>query len=239
MALGFQHHATLFPRVAPSRVARDDKMWVGDLINMVRGTDLGSDVTESKRVMVNELLVKLERTNPTQSPATSPLLNGEWDLVYAGGRGPGLLAFPPLLAGAAAAARAPDGLVQLRRTKVAISRTQPRVLASGEAALLGGLGPFAPQLAVALAVESTLEAESDLRLKETYFSVAVGGSKAVEVPKQAAFSRLLFVTYLDDDLLVARDECGAPEILLRREKDFPEAEGTPSASDDDVAPGAG
>ena len=99
--------------------------------------------------------------------ATSPLLNGEWDLVYAGGRGPGLLAFPPLLAGAAAAARAPDGLVQLRRTKVAISRTQPRVLASGEAALLGGLGPFAPQLAVALAVESTLEAESDLRLKVT------------------------------------------------------------------------
>ena len=68
VALGFQHHATLFPRVAPSRVARDDKMWVGDLINMVRGTDLGSDVTESKRVMVNELLVKLERTNPTQSP---------------------------------------------------------------------------------------------------------------------------------------------------------------------------
>jgi len=44
--------------------------------------------------MVNELLFKLEPTNPTASPATSPLLNGEWDLVYQGGYAEGLVQSP-------------------------------------------------------------------------------------------------------------------------------------------------
>ena len=46
--------------------------------------------------------------------------------------------------------------------------------------------------------------------------------------------------YLDEDLLVVRDETGAPEVLLRRAMEFPEPDaGTPSAADDDLAPGAG
>ena len=93
-------------------------------------------------------------------------------------------------------------------------------------------------------ITSTLETESDVRLKETNSAVSVknGGSdapRAFELPKQLQYSRLLFVTYLDDDLLVVRDETGVPEVLLRKEKEFQMSEGEPSSADDDLAPGAG
>jgi hypothetical protein len=54
------------------------------------------------------------------------------------------------------------------------------------------------------------------------------------------YSRLLFVTYLDKDLMVVRDETGVPEVLVRKEKEFPvPPSGEPSSADDDLAPGAG
>ena len=39
----------------------------------------------AKRADINEALLKLERMNPTDDPAFSPLLNGVWTLRYAGG----------------------------------------------------------------------------------------------------------------------------------------------------------
>lgn len=46
--------------------------------------------------------------------------------------------------------------------------------------------------------------------------------------------------YLDDDLMVVRDESGIPEILVRKPKEFlVESTGEPSYADDDLAPGAG
>ena len=51
-------------------------------------------------------------------------------------------------------------------------------------------------------IMATLEAESEVRLKETYSAVKLGDSAAMDVPSAVAYSRLLFVTYLDDDLMV-------------------------------------
>ena len=39
----------------------------------------------AKRADINEALLRLERMNPTEEPAFSPLLNGVWTLRYAGG----------------------------------------------------------------------------------------------------------------------------------------------------------
>ena len=36
------------------------------------------------RPVVNELVLKLERRNPTQAPAASELLNGAWEMLYTG-----------------------------------------------------------------------------------------------------------------------------------------------------------
>jgi hypothetical protein len=43
------------------------------------------EVSESKRAIINEILLKLEALNPTKEPTRSPLLNGVWELRYAAG----------------------------------------------------------------------------------------------------------------------------------------------------------
>ena len=222
-----------------------------DLMMTVGGGGIGSGVSASKRILVNELLIKLEAANPTAAAATSPLLNGEWELMYTGGYGPGLADWSPtrqaalfLYAGGYApaafglqlASLLPDDLVEVGVPTIAISREQPRVESRSQV-------KFA-NTAADVKITSTLETESDVRLKETNSAVSVknGGSdapRAFELPKQLQYSRLLFVTYLDDDLLVVRDETGVPEVLLRKEKECQMSEGEPSSADDDLAPGAG
>lgn len=41
---------------------------------------------------MNELMLKLEPMNPTDTPARSALLNGVWEFLYTGGLSPGTLA---------------------------------------------------------------------------------------------------------------------------------------------------
>jgi hypothetical protein len=49
-------------------------------------TDLfGATISSATQATVNELLYTLEALNPTHSPATSPLVNGVWELRYSGG----------------------------------------------------------------------------------------------------------------------------------------------------------
>lgn len=47
--------------------------------------DTLGEVSESTRATINEVLLKLEALNPTTKPTMSPLLNGVWELRYAGG----------------------------------------------------------------------------------------------------------------------------------------------------------
>jgi len=42
------------------------------------------------RAVIGEILLALESSNPTRSPATSPLLNGKWKVLYASGATPSL-----------------------------------------------------------------------------------------------------------------------------------------------------
>lgn len=202
-------------------------------------------VTSSKRVMVSELLLSLEAGNPTTAPATSPLVNGEWDLVYSGGYADGLVKSPtrqialfmyaggyaPTSFGLNLARLLPDELLEITRTKLTIQRSQPRVTAEAEVKAFGN--KVQP-----ITILSTLERESDVRLKETYTTLKVG-DRSVEVPEAVQYSRLLFITYLDEDLMVVRDATGVAEVLLRKEKEFQGTSGSPSSADDDLAPGAG
>lgn len=61
----------------------DASAMVSSVLDMIPQT-LG-DVSGSDRSIINEALLKLESMNPTKEPALSPLLNGEWELRYAGG----------------------------------------------------------------------------------------------------------------------------------------------------------
>ena len=240
--------AAMGPEGGDAATAAQEDGLKADLMSTVGG--FGSSITSSKRVLVNELLIKLESENPTEAPATSPLLNGEWELMYTGGYGPGLAdwsptrqlalfvyagGYAPAAFGLQLASLLPNELVEVAVPTIAISRNQPRIESRSEVTI--------GNTAADVKITSTLETESDVRLKETNSAVSVAtGSdtpRAFELPSQLQYSRLLFVTYLDDDLLVVRDETGVPEVLLRKEKEFEGSEGEPSYADDDLAPGAG
>lgn len=74
-------------------------------------------------------------------------------------------------------------------------------------------------------VKAKLEAESDVRLRETYESATVM-DRVIELPEILQYSRELYITYVDEDLMIVRDGSGVPELLLRKEKSFSRNWGT-------------
>mmetsp|Transcript_18677 Transcript_18677/g.31923 ORF Transcript_18677/g.31923 Transcript_18677/m.31923 type:complete len:200 (-) Transcript_18677:167-766(-) len=49
---------------------------------MIAGTDSGREVSDSKRVLVDETLTRLEEQCSLSEPARSPLVEGRWTVLY-------------------------------------------------------------------------------------------------------------------------------------------------------------
>lgn len=209
-------------------------------------TTLG-DVSPESRSAINEAIYKLEATNPTSDPTLSPLLNGVWQLKYAGGYEPGFPSptrqlalfvysggYSPGIFALGLAQKLPRQLIDVGDLEISISRDQPRVEAR-VSIKAGGMGDSES----AVSVKARLEVESDIRLKETYESAEVM-DQTVNLPTLLQYSRDIYVTYLDEDLLIVRDGSGVPEILLRKQMTFSQNWGTePSDLDDLTPPGEG
>eukprot|EP00978_Attheya_sp_CCMP212_P010649 scaffold25922_cov55-Attheya_sp.AAC.7 len=90
----------------------------------------------------------------------------------------------------------------------AISREQPRIEAKVDVKVFGGSDNE-------VVVKARLDVESGMRFTEIYESATVLGN-TVDVPEQLQYSRELFVTYVDEDILVVRDASGVPEVLVRK-----------------------
>ena len=192
-----------------------------DLVPSVVG-----EVSESRRAIINEVILKLEALNPTKQPAKSSLVNGVWELryaagytsdwaissptrqlalfLYSGGYSPGLFAL-------SLANNIPSNIVSIQDLGISINREQPRVQATVDIK-----SPLGNSIVM---VKAELEVESDVRLRETYESTSVMG-RTFEFPENFRYSRTLYVTYVDDDILIIRDCSGVPELLVRKEKDF-------------------
>lgn len=194
------------------------------LLNIVP-TALG-EMSDSKRATINEVILKLESLNPTENPAKSSLINGVWELryaagytsdwalasptrqlalfLYSGGYSPGLFAL-------GLAKQLPSSLMDIQDLEISISREQPRIQATVD--LKSVLG------SVSVEVKAELDIESDIRMRETYESTSVMG-RSIEFPEMLRYSRNLYVTYVDEDILIIRDDSGVPELLVRKEKSF-------------------
>jgi hypothetical protein len=217
---------------------------VNSIMDLMPSQLLG-DITEEKRSAINEVLYKLEGMNPTSEPTISPLLNGIWELryvggysmdgampsptrqialfLYSGGYSPGIFALT-------LAQKLPTALFEVSDLEIAISRAQPRVEASIRVKLLG-------QAESKISVTTRLETLSDVRMRETYESATLLDNP-VDLPGPLQYGRDLYVTYVDEDLLVVRDASGVPEVLVRKEKMFKQNYGVePEALDDLTAPG--
>eukprot|EP00980_Cylindrotheca_fusiformis_P000342 scaffold91_cov127-Cylindrotheca_fusiformis.AAC.2 len=182
------------------------------------------EVSEADRSMINEVLLRLEALNPAIEPARSPSLNGEWELRYSGGfTTEGALMSPtrqialflysggysPGLFALSLAQKLPKSLVSVGEMKIDICEEQPRIQATVDLK-----SPFGDSTVV---VKARLMPESDIRLRETYESAEVMG-RNVELPEFLQYSRELYVTYVDEDLLVVRNGSGIPELLVRPTK---------------------
>lgn len=90
-------------------------------------------------------------------------------------------------------------------------------------------------------VTAHLDVLSDVRFRETYESTTILGQESpFSIPKPLRYSRDLYITYLDDDLLIVRDATGVPEVLVRQSKQFMKEWGIePNMVDDMVPPGDG
>jgi len=180
-------------------------------------------ISKETRSKINEALLKLEAMNPTSEPANSALLNGVWSLKYAGGydaewalqsptRQIALFlysgGYSPGIFALSLASSLPSSLVEVGDLEIAISREQPRIEASIDVKFLGGASND-------VNVKARLETSSDVRLTEVYESATVLGN-TVDLPEPIQYTRDLYITYLDEDILVVRDGSGVPEILARK-----------------------
>jgi hypothetical protein len=131
--------------------------------------------------------------------------------LYSGGYSPGLFAMN-------LAQKLPSQLVSVGDLEISISREQPRVEAKVDIKTFGSIES-------SVIVKARLEVESEVRLRETYESATVM-DRNIELPELLQYSRDLYVTYVDEDILVVRDGSGVPELLVRKEKSFTRNWGT-------------
>jgi len=183
---------------------------------------LATSVDSATRASINEMVLKLEGMNPTEDPVTSDLLNGVWTLKYAGGydsewalpsptRGLALFLYDgglsPGLFALSLAKKLPTQFAEIGDLSILISREQPRIEAKISTKLFDNESE--------IVVKADLAIESGVRMKETYAS-ATALDNNIEIPEQLQYSRELYITYLDEDLLIVRTGTGLPEILLRQ-----------------------
>eukprot|EP00246_Nothoceros_aenigmaticus_P003395 TRINITY_DN14543_c0_g1_i1.p1 TRINITY_DN14543_c0_g1~~TRINITY_DN14543_c0_g1_i1.p1 ORF type:complete len:307 (-),score=31.08 TRINITY_DN14543_c0_g1_i1:1581-2501(-) len=190
--------------------------------------------TDSGRIDVYEKVLNLERLNPTPRPTTSPLLEGVWNFQWAAAGSPGLRAIRLL------AQRFPSGLVKISSLTIRIAGEGAIVVASANllnsiktsVAITTKLLVEGPVKIKEEYVEATVESPSlpvdaippQLKgfydqLLDAYKSFPEAVKRAVNdgvrVPLGNTFSRQLLISYLDDEILIARDQTGAPDVLAR------------------------
>lgn len=188
----------------------------------------------SARIDVNERIVSLERLNPTPRPTTSPLLEGLWQFKWIGAGSPGQIAARILLQ------RFPSAFVTLSELNILILDGSAKATASlkvfntiiSSVTLTSKLSVEGPLRLKEEYVEGILssptvqEGSVPVQVQNAYeqFLNAIQRlpeavketiSNGVKVSLAGTFERQLLISYLDDEILVARDGSGVPEVLVR------------------------
>eukprot|EP00475_Leptophrys_vorax_P031346 TRINITY_DN4746_c0_g1_i1.p1 TRINITY_DN4746_c0_g1~~TRINITY_DN4746_c0_g1_i1.p1 ORF type:complete len:323 (+),score=36.52 TRINITY_DN4746_c0_g1_i1:126-1094(+) len=207
------------------------------------------------KIEVSEKLLALERLNPTPRPTTSPLLEGTWDFVWAGTRSPGIIAARVLLK------RFPQQLATLESLKIQILEGSTKAtavlkfLTAAEASVtvstrLAVEGPLRLKEEYTEAVVSAPSVSDDsipAALKGVFDQVVAATKSLPEAVKEAVasglkvplsgrFEREIVISYLDDELLVARDQSGLADVLVRQSVviDSPFTEGDETEIDEPI-----
>ncbi|KAH7427062.1 hypothetical protein KP509_10G028700 [Ceratopteris richardii] len=200
---------------------------------------------DTSLIDVNERIVSLERLNPTPRPTTSPLLEGLWQFKWIGGSSPGQLAARIL------SQRFPSAVVTISDLTIRILDGSTEAKASikifntisSSVTLTSKLGVEGPTrlkeeyLEGLLSSPSIQETSIPVQVQDAYAQVLNAierlpdtvkstVSNGIKLPLSGTFQRQLLISYLDSEILVARDGMGLPEVLVR-------LSGIPSSDADD------
>jgi len=165
--------------------------------------------------------LRLETLNPTEEPAFSKLLEGDWEFKFVGSMAKGILESPTreiallLYAGGYTpgrfsldiASRLPKNVVEIKSLALSIKPQAPTGMVKATFKLPG-------ERDAEISLTTNVEPESDFTMSETYKSLTVAG-RSFELPSQLQSKRRFYIRYLDDDLLVVRDDTGVADVLTK------------------------
>lgn len=173
------------------------------------------------RGRVDEAIVRLERFNPSEEPVYSDKMDGTWNVKYAGSYSPGLLSSPTrelalfLYGGGFSLGNALSSFAEgFWGQTVGVKVESKKVKISG------GREAEATAMVKVAGREDTFSYKAELMpLSSSRFSEEV---VSVQLPdplgKQTLpleLRRSVLVTYLDEDMMIVRDESGVPEVLVK------------------------
>lgn len=181
----------------------------------------GSGSVNAWKADINEMLFRLEPLNPTEEPAYSSLLKGEWEFKFVGSMAQGILPSPtreialllsaggytPGRFGLDIAARLPKDVVDVKSLKLKIQDQAPTATISTIIKLPGNRD-------VEVSLDTNLEPESDFTMSETYQSLTAMG-QSLDLPANLRSKRRFYIRYLDEEIMVVRDDTGVADVLVR------------------------
>jgi len=215
------------------------------LMDLVNDETLAEEVLRPEgkpmRGRVDEAIVNLERMNPTEDPAYDEGIDGEWVVKYSGSYAPGMLASPTrelalfLYGGGyslgAALSSFVDGFwgkslgMKLGEKKVTIK--EGRDVEASAGLTIAGMDQTYTYTAELLPL-------SGKRLSEEILELNLPdplGKQDLPIEMR----RSILVTYLDDEVMIVRDESGVAEVLSRISAPASAYSQTADADDDSLS----
>jgi len=195
------------------------------LLDVLEDPEVQAEVLKSEgrpvRGRVDEAINRVERLNPTEEPVYSELLDGAWQVKYSSSYAPGLLSSPTrelaffLYSGGFSLANALSSFangywgqtVGLRVDAKTVRISEGRTVEASLEVELAGRRETLSHKAELLPLSSARMSEEILELQ---LPEPLG-----DQPPPLELRRTLLVTYLDEELMIVRDESGAPEVLVR------------------------
>jgi len=176
---------------------------------------------KSMRGRLDEAILELERANPIEEPAYSELLDGTWKVKYTGTYAPGVLDSPTrelalfLYSGGFSPGNALTSLAEGFLGQSVGLKVGNKVVD-----IRGGRDLEASSNVEAFGQHTKLSYTAELfPLSKTRISEEIVSAELpAPVGKQDAVVELrrnILITFLDEELMVVRDESGVPDVLLR------------------------
>jgi len=192
----------------------DDSLMSQNLRNIFQADRLLSPEALEKNNEINECILKLEKTNPTQNITTNDSLAGTWELAYTTQTQGGMLGIQ-VLAWISSQSR---GIFNLKGVQIAFQKNEARgKWVEGQWFLEATVGISLLSGEQDVTVKTFLIPENKNTFVETYLGVEAGPLQ-LPLPRLFPYRRRINLTYLDADILVGRDDTGAVDVLVKKEK---------------------